>query len=77
MKRRFKSVRPIIDITNQCSRCEKFYKDEDVAIIEDRVVCLNCLDTKDPSDINKMLKSGLQQEDILTIKNLQYPVDEQ
>lgn len=77
MKKQFKSVRPKIDVTNQCGRCEKFYEDKDVAIIEDQVVCLNCLDTNDPADIHRMLKSGFRQEDILTIRRLQYIIEKQ
>jgi recombinational DNA repair protein (RecF pathway) len=72
MKREFKYVRPKVDETNQCHRCKKFYNDKDVAILEEGPVCLNCLDTKNPEDIKKMLKVGFQQEDIMTIRNLQY-----
>jgi len=75
MKREFKSVRPKIDVTNQCNRCKKFYEDKAVAILEEGAVCLNCLDTNNPEDINKMLKVGFQQEDVLTIKNFQYIPD--
>lgn len=77
MKRKFKSIRPKTDVTNQCCRCEKFYNDKDVAILEEGVVCLNCLDTKNPSDVHKMLRSGFQQEDVITIRNIQYIVDEE
>ena len=35
MKRKFKSVRPKIDVTNQCYRCKKFYNDKDVVILEE------------------------------------------
>lgn len=73
MKKQFRPVRPKIDVTNQCNRCKKFYEDKDVAMLEEGAVCLNCLDTKDPNDIHKMLKVGFQQEDILTIRELQYP----
>lgn len=72
MKREFKSVRSKIDVTNQCNRCEKFYEDKDVVILKDEIVCLNCLDAKNPQHINKMLVAGFQQEDILAIRNLQY-----
>jgi len=75
MKVQFKSVKPRINSTNQCSRCGKFYDDKDVAILEEGAVCLNCLDTNDPSDIHKMLKAGFQQEDILCIRDLQYRED--
>lgn len=75
MKRKFKSVRPKTDVTNQCHRCEKFYDDKDVAILEEGPVCLNCLDTKNPQDISKMLAVGFQQEDIATIRNIQYIID--
>lgn len=77
MKRQFKSVRPKIDVTNQCHRCEKFYEDKDVALLEEGIVCLNCLDTMNPQDVNRMLMAGFQQEDILTIRNLQYITEEQ
>lgn len=73
MKKQFKSVEPKIDVTNQCHRCEKFYEDKDVALLEEGVVCLNCLDTKDSNDMHKMLRAGFQQEDILKIRNIQYP----
>lgn len=75
MKVQFKSVKPRINSTNQCSICKKFYNDKDVAILEEGVVCLNCLDANNPEDINKMLKVGLQQEDILSIRDLQYRED--
>lgn len=75
MKRQFKSVRPKTDATNQCHRCKKFYEDKNVAILEDEVACLNCLDTNDPGDIHKMLKAGFQQEDVLTIRNIQYTIE--
>lgn len=72
MKRKFKSVRPKIDVTNQCHRCKKFYNDKDVAILEEGIVCLNCLDTNSPEDVNKMLKAGFQQRDVITIRHVQY-----
>lgn len=72
IKREFKSVRAKIDMTNQCHRCKKFYNDTDVVILEEGPVCLNCLDTNNPEDINKMLKTGQQQEDIMTIRHAQY-----
>ena len=72
MKKKFKSVRPKTDVTNQCHRCKKFYEDKNVAILEEGAVCLNCLDTKNPEDVNKMLRVGFQQEDILTIQHIQY-----
>lgn len=72
MKKQFRSVRPKTDVTNQCHRCKKFYNDKDVAILEEGPVCLNCLDTNSPEDINKMLKVGFQQEDIKTIRHIQY-----
>lgn len=75
MKKLFRPVRPKIDMTNQCNRCEKFYEDKNVVILEEGVVCLNCLDTDDPQDINKMLKAGFQQEDVLTIREIQYQSD--
>lgn len=74
MKRQFKSIKPKIDVTNQCHRCSKFYEDKDVIILEEGVVCLNCLDTNDPGDMHKMLKVGLQQEDIMAIRDIQYIV---
>ena len=72
MKKKFRSVRPKVDLTNQCHRCEKFYEDKNVALLEEGIVCLNCLDTKDPEDVNKMLKTGFRQEKILTIQHIQY-----
>ena len=72
MKREFKSIRPKTDVTNQCHRCDKFYEDKDVAILEEGIICLNCLDTNSPEDINKILKAGFQQEDIQTIHHIQY-----
>lgn len=77
MKRKFKSVRPKIDVTNMCHRCGKYYEDENVAILKEGIVCLNCLDTKSPQDINKMLVAGFQQEDILAIRNIQYVINEE
>lgn len=74
MKKKFKSVRPKTDVTNQCHRCEKFYNDKDVAILEEGPVCLNCLDTNNPEDINKMLKVGFQQESIQTVRYVQYGI---
>ena len=74
MKREFKSVRPKIDVTNQCHRCKKFYNDKDSSILEEGVVCLNCLDTNNPEDIHKMLKAGFQQEDVMTIRYVQYGI---
>lgn len=73
MKRQFKSVKPRINSTNQCSRCGRFYHDKDITILEEGVVCLNCIDANNPQDINKMLKAGFQQEDVMTIRNIQYP----
>ena len=75
MKREFKSVKPRANRTNQCHRCEKFYEDKDVAILEEGAVCLNCLDTKNPQDMHKMLKAAFQQEDVMTIHNIQYNIN--
>lgn len=72
MKKKFKSVRPKVDVTNQCHRCEKFYEDKNIALLKEGVVCLNCLDTKNPEDVNKMLKAGFRQEKVLAIQHIQY-----
>lgn len=77
MKRIFKSLRPKTGLTNNCHRCDKFFEDKDVTMLEEGIVCFNCLDSKNPIDVNKMLRAGFQQEDILTIVNIQYTVDEQ
>lgn len=74
MKRQFKSVRPRTDVTNQCHRCDKFYEDKDIVVLEEGAVCLNCLDANNPQDIHKMLRAGFQQEGILTVRNIQYGI---
>lgn len=72
MKREFKSVKPRVNKTNRCCRCGKFYGDKDIVVLEEGVVCLNCLDTNNPEDKNKMLRARFQQEDIMTIQHIQY-----
>lgn len=72
MKRQFEPIKPRTDVTNQCHRCDLFYEDKDVVVLEEGVVCLNCLDTNSPQDMHKMLRAGFQQEGISEVRYIQY-----
>lgn len=66
------SVRPIIDVTNQCSKCGKFYNDNDVALLEDRIYCFNCIDLAKSYWRRKFLKSGFTAKTIDKLLIRQY-----
>ena len=69
------SVIPKIDVTNQCSECQKFYNDNDVAVLDDGVFCFNCIDLAKPEWRAKFHKTGrFTEKDIEKLFKIQYEI---
>jgi hypothetical protein len=71
-KRVIEPIEPIMDKTNQCSECGKFYKDDDVAVLDDKVFCFNCIDLAEPYWRIRLLRNGFTTKNIDKLLILQY-----
>lgn len=75
-KRKVKSVRPKVDVTNQCSGCNKFYNDNDIAVLKDGVFCFNCIDLAEPYWRARLAETGcFTVKDIEKLYNIQYELE--